>query len=58
LTNSVTKLQRSTQTGASPCAGLDALKVQIATFVPKKVSTAQRDPLYASIDAIKAENPC
>ena len=58
LNNSITKLTKATRSGTSPCAGLDALKAQIATFVPKKVSTAQRDALYASIDAIKAENPC
>jgi hypothetical protein len=58
LTNSVTKLQKSTRAGASPCAGLDSLKAQIGALVPKKISTAQRDALYASIDAIKAENPC
>jgi len=37
---------------------LDALKSQITSFVPRKVTTAQRDQLFASIDAIKAENPC
>ena len=58
LGNSITKLEKTTRSGASPCAGLDALKAQIATFVPKKVTTAQRDALDASIDAIKAENPC
>ena len=58
LNNSITKLSKATRAGTSPCAGLDALKGQIAAFVPKKVSTAQRDALYASIDAIKAENPC
>ena len=58
LQNSVTKLVKSTKAGTSPCGGLDALKAQIATFVPKKISTAQRDTLYAAIDAIKAENPC
>jgi hypothetical protein len=58
LNNSITKLSKATRSGTSPCAGLDALKAQIASFVPKKVSTAQRDALNASIDAIKAENPC
>ena len=58
LNNSITKLAKATRAGTSPCAGLDASKAQIATFVPKKISTAQRDALYASIDAIKAENPC
>jgi hypothetical protein len=58
LVNSVTALQKSARAGGSPCAGLDDLKAQIASLVPKKVSTAQRDALYASIDAIKAEAPC
>jgi hypothetical protein len=58
LQNSVTKLVKSTRAGHSPCAGLDALRAQIASFVPKKVSTTQRDQLDASIEAIKAENPC
>src|SRR4051812_36493132 len=58
LHNSITKLSKSTHAGASPCAGLDALKTQIASFVPGKVTTAQRDALFASIDSIKAENPC
>ena len=58
LSNSITKLTKATRSGTIPCAGLDALKAQIATFVPKKISAAQRDALYASIDAIRAENPC
>ena len=58
LQNSITKLSKSTRAGASPCAGLDALKTQIASFVPGKITTAQRDALFASVDAIKAENPC
>ena len=34
------------------------VKTQIASFVPGKITMAQRDALFASIDAIKAENPC
>jgi hypothetical protein len=58
LNNSISKIAKTTHSGGSPCAGLDALKAQVASFVPKKISTAQRDALYASIEAIKAENPC
>ena len=58
LQNSIEAIRKATKRGESPCAGLDALKAQIASFVPKKITTAQRDQLFASIDAIKAENPC
>ena len=58
LQNAITKISKTTRNGGSPCAGLDALKSQITSFVPRKVTTAQRDQLSASIDAIKAENPC
>jgi hypothetical protein len=58
LHNSITKLVKSAKTGHSPCAGLDALKAQIGALVPRKISTAQRDQLFASIDSIRAENPC
>jgi hypothetical protein len=58
LQNSITKIAKTTKSGGSPCAGLDALKAQITTFVPNKISTAQRDQLFSAIDAIKAENPC
>jgi hypothetical protein len=58
LQNSITKIAKTTKAGGSPCAGLDALKAQIASFVPRKITAAQRDQLFASIDAIKAENPC
>ena len=58
LQNSITKISKTTRNGGSPCAGLDALKSQITSFVPRKITTAQRDQLFASIDAIKAENPC
>jgi len=34
------------------------LKSQITSFEPRKITTAPRDQLFASIDAIKAENPC
>jgi hypothetical protein len=57
LQNSITNISKTTRNGGSPCAGLDA-KSQITSLVPRKVTTAQRDQLFASIDAIKAENPC
>jgi len=47
-----------TPSGDSPCGDLDALKAQIASFVPKKITTAQQSQLDSAIDAIKAENPC
>jgi hypothetical protein len=58
LQNSITKTGKTTRNGGSPCAGLDAPKSQITSFLPRKITTAQRDQLFASIDAIKAENPC
>ena len=58
LQNSITQIRKEVEARHSPCAELDALKAQIATFVPKKISTAQRDAALRLIDAIKAENPC
>jgi hypothetical protein len=58
LTNSIEAIRKEVKRGESPCADLDALKAQISSFVPKKISTAQRDQLFSAIDAIKAENPC
>ena len=51
-------LHKEVKRGESPCADLDALKAQISTFVPKKITTAQRDQLFSAIDAIKTANPC
>ncbi len=58
LQNSIEAIRKEVKRGESPCADLDALKAQISSFVPKKISTAQRDQLFSAIDAIKAENPC
>jgi hypothetical protein len=58
LLNSVTAIRKEVLRGESPCADLDALKAQIATFVPKKISAAQQSQLNSAIDAIKAETPC
>ena len=58
LQNSIDAIRKEVKRGESPCADLDALKAQIGSFVPKKISTAQRDQLFSAIDAIKAENPC
>ena len=56
--HSIESIRKEVQAGDSPCSDLDALKAQIQSYVPKKISTAQRDQLFASIDAIKLENPC
>ena len=58
LQNSIEAIRKEVKRGESPCADLDALKAQISSFVPKKITTAQRDQLFSAIDAIKAENPC
>jgi len=58
LLNSVKAIRKETLAGDSPCADLDALKAQIASFVPKKITTAQQSQLNSAIDAIKAETPC
>ena len=58
LQNSIEAISKEVKRGESPCADLDALKAQISSFVPKKISTAQRDQLFSMIDSIKAENPC
>jgi hypothetical protein len=58
LTNSIEAICTEVKRGESPHADLDALKAQISSFVPKKITTAQRDQLFSAIDTIKAENPC
>ena len=58
LVNSIESIRKEVKAGDNPCSDLDALKAQIQSYVPKKISTAQRDQLFASIDAIKLENPC
>jgi hypothetical protein len=58
LQNSIEAISKEVKRGESPCADLDALKGQISSFVPKKISTAQRDQLFSMIDSIKTENPC
>ncbi len=58
LTNSIESIRKEVKAGDNPCGDLDALKAQIQSYVPKKISTAQRDQLFAAIENIKAENPC
>ncbi|MGZ4318590.1 MAG: hypothetical protein ACXVRD_04625 [Gaiellaceae bacterium] len=58
LDNSITAIRKEVVRGDSPCADLDALKAQIDSYTPKKITVAQHDQLFAAIDHIKAENPC
>jgi len=58
LVNSIESIRKGVKAGDNPCGDLDALKAQISSYVPKKITTAQRDQLFAAIDAIKTENPC
>jgi hypothetical protein len=58
LQNSISAIRKETLAGQSPCADLDALKAQIASFVPKKITLAQQSQLNSAIDSIKAETPC
>ena len=58
LTNSIESIRKEVKAGDSPCGDLDALKAQIDSYTPKKITTAQHDQLFAAIDHIKSENPC
>jgi len=58
LQNSIESIRKEVKAGDNPCGDLDALKAQIDSYTPKKITTAQRDQLFAAIDHIKAENPC
>jgi hypothetical protein len=58
LQNSIESIRKEVKAGDNPCGDLDALKAQIDSYTPKKITTAQRDQLFAAIDHIKSENPC
>jgi len=58
LQNSIESIRKEVKAGDNPCGDLDALKAQIDSYTPKKITTAQRDQLFAAIDHIKTENPC
>jgi hypothetical protein len=58
LTNSIESIRKEVKAGDNPCGDLDALKAQIDSYTPRKITTAQHDQLFAAIDHIKTETPC
>jgi hypothetical protein len=58
LVNSVVAAQKQLKGGGDICPNLAALTSQVASFVPKKVSTAQQAALDSSISAIQTELGC
>ena len=43
INNSIEAIRKEVKRGESPCADLDALKTQIGTYVPKKITTGPAD---------------
>ena len=58
LVNAVNAAQKQLKAGDDICPNLSALEAQIASLVPRKITTAQQSQLDASIDAIRAELAC
>ena len=58
LLHSVAEIREKVLEGENQCKKLDELQKHIASLVPKKLTTAQRDQLNADIASIEAQAAC